>query len=1092
MRFLTMQFNMNLFRVLILVIVGFSSTVNLKAQQCNFTSVNGGNSCGPQTFTLTATSMGTTSTTHQWTKVGGGSVSVTMHYPTQGFVYSQLVVYLSESTSYTVTSSCGGASTTVSVTITGSPISMTIDPPPTTPYCSGQNVTLTGHGGSSYTWYKDNIYQGSGTTFHPTETGTYHVSGSGSCGTQSTNGINLQFQAPPPPPQIVALESSKCQGTNYKTKFQIMGASSNYMMSVTGEGNYVSTNTQEVIWHPDFSGTATVSVTSFGCVTTTGSTSHTVYPKPALNLSPSEPLLACGVPNLTLAVESGHSSYTWYRDDERIPNQTTSSLLVNETGIYTIEAKESAHNCVGRKTVEVKRAYQADPSLICDDDLNWTENIALDETGKRIGNSRAYFNINGHPLQSQNKLFLPNNETKVFASEALRDRYNRTVGGTLPAPLVANDFSYKYAFVSNAVNGQPYTHLNFDGTQTTMNPDPVGTQPGTLGWYYSSANNIEPLTPQTQFPFSRSDFYKDGTGEPRKSGAPGEVLRHGSGRETVSGTFPVYTELDDYLLKRPLAIPGIVQDGSLFKEGVQTVVRDQNGRYAVSITDKGGNTLVTGRPGSSEDHTVGFTNALFLDPDNPSIFFYLFEPTEVTLVNNGNYLATDLINDVLKVGETFAGPDGKWPAGFYKVSVSGQIATVDISYQVFLKDVAYQFYDDVGRLVASVSPNGIKQLTLGISYDVIDKTTYKYNFRGWLMEMKEPDAGRTRYKYRKDGKIRYSQNAEQAAIESNDLHEQPKFSYTNYDQIGRPVESGAYTGEKLIYNFESFSNNLEADDQPEFGDEVKVDWVKTHYDYPDANFYAETGFPDPEVAGYSEYVQNFLRGAVSWSENSNMTTWYSYDEMGRVTWMVQKPKKMNQRVFVVKYSYDFLGNVLMVSNLAYSGGSLLSQFYHHYVYDANKRLDKAYTSLEPQGTKQLRATYEYYLHGPLKRIELGDNIQGIDFVYNINGWLTQINHPDKSQDPGGDSNDVFGMILDYYESDLNNLFAASPGQGAHDPARIHHLLPGMQNMIASHQPLIRFMPSVETYETPSFEKFSADNPMYNKMIADQIHKSANR
>lgn len=82
----------------------------------------------------------------------------------------------------------------------------------------------------------------------------------------------------------------------------------------------------------------------------------------------------------------------------------------------------------------------------------------------------------------------------------------------------------------------------------------------------------------------------------------------------------------------------------------------------------------------------------------------------------------------------------------------------------------------------------------------------------------------------------------------------------------------------------------------------------------------------------------------------------------------------------------------------------MEQIHHHYEYDADKRLAKAFTSVDGT-TKKLRANYEYYLHGPLKRIELGgmivndevvSEIQGIDFVYNINGWLTQMNHPNHS------------------------------------------------------------------------------------------------
>ena len=189
-----------------------------------------------------------------------------------------------------------------------------------------------------------------------------------------------------------------------------------------------------------------------------------------------------------------------------------------------------------------------------------------------------------------------------------------------------------------------------------------------------------------------------------------------------------------------------------------------------------------------------------------------------------------------------------------------------------------------------------------------------------------------------------------------------------------------------------------------------------------------------------------------------------------------------QRPFPELLWYDFLGNVLTVSNLVYDvNAKLLHQFYHEYEYDADSRLIKAYTRQEQNGSRRLRASYEYYLHGPLKRIELGDDLQGIDFVYNIQGWLTHINHPDPTQDPGGDANDVFGMVLDYYESDLNNLFTVSANT-IHDPLQLHGLSNISTPIVASHQPLIRFNPEAIDDTKPLLKKYSADNPIYRSMI----------
>ncbi len=63
------------------------------------------------------------------------------------------------------------------------------------------------------------------------------------------------------------------------------------------------------------------------------------------------------------------------------------------------------------------------------------------------------------------------------------------------------------------------------------------------------------------------------------------------------------------------------------------------------------------------------------------------------------------------------------------------------------------------------------------------------------------------------------------------------------------------------------------------------------------------------------------------------------------------------------------------------------QFTHRYTYDRDNRLSAVHTSHD--GVLWERdAEYEYYPHGPLRRISMGrDSVQGIDYTYTINGWL---------------------------------------------------------------------------------------------------------
>lgn len=164
---------------------------------------------------------------------------------------------------------------------------------------------------------------------------------------------------------------------------------------------------------------------------------------------------------------------------------------------------------------------------------------------------KSFFDNTDKPTQNQVK-----NETGnyVLATQSLYDFQGRAAGATLPAPINSLVFSYKTNFMTSG--GNSYNYTNFDGDpafsayQKVNAPDPVdyATQ-GTLGWYYSENNNQEPGVASTRYPYSRIDFYHDGSmGVKRSTGV--DALRMGSGHEQSSFSFPVGTELGDYLSVR--------------------------------------------------------------------------------------------------------------------------------------------------------------------------------------------------------------------------------------------------------------------------------------------------------------------------------------------------------------------------------------------------------------------------------------------------------------------------------------------------------------------------------------------------------------
>ncbi|MDJ1501163.1 RHS repeat-associated core domain-containing protein [Xanthocytophaga agilis] len=399
----------------------------------------------------------------------------------------------------------------------------------------------------------------------------------------------------------------------------------------------------------------------------------------------------------------------------------------------------------------------------------------------------------------------------------------------------------------------------------------------------------------------------------------------------------------------------------------------------------------------------------------------------VTITNNLSANLTYVVKD-LKTDQVVDLSNGL-PSGFYSISLlnsngspfspelqdipfdrNGYNYNLQVSYTYPTASWSYSFYNDAGELVASIAPEGIKAIWQNVPTDknnIPFLTTYEYGLDGHLVAKEETDEGRTEYVYRKDGQIRFSQNeVQRRAIPK-------RFSYVNYDGFGRSVESGELEPFTDISNIHDISVSVIESVASDGGlnEGTRRDWVHTYFD--------EAPWPLP-TEWSDKYIVDYTYGKVAASENPNSRTWYSYDEQGRMHWMLQDIKGLGTKM--VEYTYDLSGHVLEV---AYQKGKS-DAFYHYYTYDDDLRLKTVYTSRDGQ-QRDLQATYYYYLHGPLKRVELADKLQGIDYVYTIQGWLKSINHPNKVNDPGKDgiantanaafAPDAFGVQLDYFSGD---------------------------------------------------------------------------
>jgi RHS repeat-associated protein len=160
-------------------------------------------------------------------------------------------------------------------------------------------------------------------------------------------------------------------------------------------------------------------------------------------------------------------------------------------------------------------------------------------------------------------------------------------------------------------------------------------------------------------------------------------------------------------------------------------------------------------------------------------------------------------------------------------------------------------------------------------------------------------------------------------------------------------------------------------------------------------------------------------------------TWFNYDEEGKLVWQIQFTSGLGYKT--TDFIYDVQGRLI---KKIYQKNVAAEYFAHYYEYDpSTQELWKTYTNTNADDQYKIhQATYIYYLHGPLKRIEVavdpssGQGLQGIDYTYTLLGALKAVNNSDKTKDPNQDGiaggntfyPDAFGMVLDYYDGDYLN------------------------------------------------------------------------
>jgi RHS repeat-associated protein len=273
----------------------------------------------------------------------------------------------------------------------------------------------------------------------------------------------------------------------------------------------------------------------------------------------------------------------------------------------------------------------------------------------------------------------------------------------------------------------------------------------------------------------------------------------------------------------------------------------------------------------------------------------------------------------------------------------------------------------------------------------------------------------SRFYYDALGRLIISQNSKQYNKANR------AYSYTIYDAIGRVSQVGEIAGNSLpdpdalitsngVIDINSFNTWLTIG--------VKSEVTSTIYDAP-------------ATTSGCAFTQENLRKRVSATyldDDGNLgngyqhAVLYTYDIHGNVKSLLNENPNMpaGHTCKKIDYEYDLVSG--KVNKVTYQKGNP-DEFNHKYEYDADNRITNVLTSKEGYVWEQ-DAKYFYYLHGPLARVEIGnEKVQGMDYAYTLQGWIKGINSGNlkETNDMGKDG--ASGTLYNPTIADLNKFIS---------------------------------------------------------------------
>ncbi|MHC0446366.1 DUF6443 domain-containing protein [Flavobacterium sp. 3-218] len=571
------------------------------------------------------------------------------------------------------------------------------------------------------------------------------------------------------------------------------------------------------------------------------------------------------------------------------------------------------------------------------------------------------------------------------------------------------------------------THIEYDGfgrqaeeylpfkTETAdMAFDP--TAKAKQSSYYANPNpaiNGNPSLEATSYPFSRKEMEASPLNRVLKQAAPGNAWYSGSGHEIKTGyqanvagevkLFSVVTVWNSAsgLYEISFRNSGYYNANELYK----TITYDENTAAAplevngstVEFKNKEGQIVLKRTYDAQAKHDTYYVYDIYGN------LTYVLPPKAVDLIDGSSALQADITSTaVVASGQNLtltASNSIRLLPGFHAQTGSAFTASIDNGTQTILNDLCYQYkYDHRNRLAEKKLPG--KQWEF-IVYDKLDRpvATGPANSPfsdssaiGWVIT-----------KYDAFGRVVYTAWAQHAPA--------------TYE--GRASLQSAQNNSTAINESKLASGSLDGI-PANYSNSVSP----TSFKLLTVNYYDDYAFPGISTITVpstieGDHVSSQVKGLASGSWTRVLTA--SNETLGETIATFYDDKARPIRTYTLNhlggYNYtdtklDFLGKTLYSitrHKRTASDAELMTR--DTFTYSAQDRL-LVQTHQINGATPEVIASNTYDELGQLISKQVGNNVQNVNYSYNIRGWLTGINDVNSLAKPN-DPKDLFAFKINY-------------------------------------------------------------------------------